>query len=108
MTAEEYIKSKRQEDYPGGHLCYRVSEEVALKAVEMARNEKSNQGAFGKRGWICPKCGRVYSPYTSMCSYCHNVDLSHVQCAAESVRMSGNELGMPAGVENLIDRRFNK
>lgn len=22
------------------------------------------------RGWVCPKCGRVYSPSTSMCSYC--------------------------------------
>lgn len=21
-------------------------------------------------GWVCPKCGRVYSPSTIMCSYC--------------------------------------
>lgn len=40
MTPEEYIKSKRREDYPGGHLCYIVSEKDALKAIEMARNEK--------------------------------------------------------------------
>ena len=22
------------------------------------------------QGWICPKCGRVYSPTTFMCFYC--------------------------------------
>lgn len=22
------------------------------------------------QGWECPKCGRVYSPYTHMCPYC--------------------------------------
>lgn len=27
-------------------------------------------GIFGQQGWICPKCGRVYSPYTQMCLYC--------------------------------------
>ncbi len=108
MTSEEYIKSKRQEDYPGGHLCYRVSEEDAMKAVEMARSEKASKGVFGQQGWICPKCGRVYSPYTSMCSFCYNVDLSHVKCAADSMRLSGSELGMPAGVTYPTDKSFNK
>lgn len=22
------------------------------------------------QGWVCPKCGRVYSPMTPMCFYC--------------------------------------
>lgn len=29
-------------------------------------------GLFGQQGWICPKCGRVYSPTTPMCLYCKN------------------------------------
>lgn len=33
------------------------------------RNEVPG-GFFGQQGWICPKCGRVYSPFTAMCPYC--------------------------------------
>ena len=79
MTAEEYIKSKRVEDCAGSHLYYRVSEEDALKAIEMARNENKNN-AVGMQGWICPKCGRVYSPYTSRCSFCGNADDFKITC----------------------------
>lgn len=28
-------------------------------------------GMFEQQGWICPKCGRVYSPFTQMCLYCN-------------------------------------
>lgn len=25
-------------------------------------------------GWICPLCGRVYSPFQDTCPYCNNQD----------------------------------
>ena len=25
---------------------------------------------FAPQGWVCPKCGRVYSPFMPMCLYC--------------------------------------
>lgn len=33
---------------------------------------KPNQSTyqFYQQGWVCPKCGRVYSPTTVMCMYC--------------------------------------
>lgn len=30
--------------------------------------------SFGNFGWICPKCGRVYSPTTPSCSECGGED----------------------------------
>lgn len=32
-------------------------------------------------GWRCPVCGRVYSPFTSMCAYCgNNNNVNHITC----------------------------
>lgn len=30
-------------------------------------------GMFGQQGWICPKCGRVYSPFTQMCLFANPI-----------------------------------
>lgn len=78
MTAEEFIKSKRVQDCAGGQFYYRISEKDALKAIEIARNEKNN--AVGMQGLVCPKCGRVYSPFRTMCDYCMNQNYSQVTC----------------------------
>lgn len=53
MTAEEYIKSKKYMNYDGGCLCSVISEEDALKAIEMARSERDNVWHDNN---VMPKC----------------------------------------------------
>lgn len=49
-------------------------EDVTSKPYHM--NEVN--GVFGQQGWICPKCGRVFSPYTMMCPYCKKEETSNL------------------------------
>ena len=46
-------------------------------------------GVFGQQGWICPKCGRVYSPFTQMCLYCKPINantISNTTVSEEKLR----------------------
>lgn len=42
--------------------------------------EAGKQSNHVMYGWKCPVCGRVYSPFTSMCAYCGNNNMNHITC----------------------------
>ena len=45
-----------------------TNEDLQNNIIEPPKDEIKG----GMMGWICPKCGRCYSPFTSMCSFCNN------------------------------------
>ena len=47
--------------------------------IPNVEEKKEPKGEYGLKGWICPKCGRCYSPFTSMCSYCCN-NMNTITC----------------------------
>ena len=40
--------------------------------INIVTTPKKEDKGGGLMGWVCPKCGRCYSPFTSMCPYCNN------------------------------------
>lgn len=41
------------------------------KLIDLEKEIDSEQSNY-LRGWVCPKCGKVYSPTTSECYHCNN------------------------------------
>ena len=50
------------------------------------------QTTFIPQGWECPKCKRVYSPTTSMCSHCPVQGVTSTGTITTGTFTSGNTL----------------
>ena len=55
-------------------------------------NEVNFNRMFGQQGWICPKCGRVYSPFTQMCLYCGNNNSENTFTSANTPTKTFDEI----------------
>ena len=47
-----------------------LSKETTESLTNWLNNKRMEKNVTTIQGWECPKCGSVYSPYTSKCSVC--------------------------------------
>lgn len=45
---------------------------------------------FGEQGWVCLKCGRVFSPRTYECPYCNNPEIIKTSTTTELPKEKSN------------------
>lgn len=58
-------------------------------------------GMFGQQGWICPKCGRVFSPFTPMCLYCNNGASTSASSSIEKFIDENHDTSFEKSFENM-------
>lgn len=56
--------------------------------MEINKNKSSNFTNFGQYGWVCPLCGRIWSPYVRECTCNRFYDSNHITCQAENKNVS--------------------
>jgi len=56
----------------------------AARAFRLSRLWVIYQVMSHNMGWECPKCGRVYSPTTSMCAFCAGSQPYIITCGSGS------------------------
>ena len=54
--------------------------ETLRELIKKDKEHQIQEQRYGPPGWVCPKCGRVYSPYHDRCDYCCGAQLRQVTC----------------------------
>lgn len=64
-----------------------------------------DRGLFAPQGWVCPLCGRVYSPMTPWCYFCGNQETKTTTTtttpSSDTAEIKANDFTDPAFISGL-------
>lgn len=75
--------------------------------METNENKSSNINNYGQIGWVCPLCGRIWSPYVRECTCNQFYDPSRITCRFENKNDSKSILEGQNSHIPQIDSNFN-
>lgn len=75
--------------------------------MEINENKSSNINNYGQIGWVCPLCGRIWSPYVRECTCNQFYDPSRITCRIENKNGSKSILEGQNSYIPQIDSNFN-
>ena len=75
--------------------------------MEINENKSSNINNFGQIGWVCPLCGRIWSPYVRECTCNQFYDPNRITCRIENENGSKSIFKGQNSHIPQIDSNFN-
>ena len=75
--------------------------------MEINENKSSNINNYGQIGWVCPLCGRIWSPYVRECTCNQFFDPSRITCRIENKNGSKSIFEGQNSHIPQIDSNFN-
>lgn len=75
--------------------------------MEINENKSSNINNYGQIGWVCPLCGRIWSPYVRECTCNQFYDPSRITCRVENENASKSIFEGQNSHIPQIDSNFN-
>ena len=72
--------------------------------IENIYNPWQEPNLSAPQGWVCPKCGRVYSPITPMCFYCGSEDHTTISTTGTQPEWGDRSWAFKGGSKESVEK----